>query len=185
MNESSSPSIEVNPHDHPPAHQADILTPDVEMMIFTWVTFFLLLAILYKYAWKPILLALDAREEHIRKSLEEAQKAHEQLEQVKLTTNKMLSEADEKAKHIVERAQKAAVEAARVIEKKTREEAHILMTNASQEVAKLVEKAQVQLRRESVSAAVTLATKIMEEELDKSRQEKLIDKYIQEFDPEQ
>ena len=65
--------------------QSDIISPDVSMMLLTWVTFLLLLALLYKTAWKPILDALDAREEKIRRALEDAQKAHEELERVNQT----------------------------------------------------------------------------------------------------
>ena len=50
------------------------LTPDVTMIVLTWATFFTLFFVLYKFAWKPILTALDNREESIRRSVEEVQK---------------------------------------------------------------------------------------------------------------
>jgi len=160
-----------------------IISPDVGMMVLTWVTFFLLLAVLYKYAWKPILSGLDAREETIRRSLEEAQQARDELAKVHIETQKMIVAADEKAKHIVDRARKAAVEAARVIEHKANEEAQIILKNAEHEIEAMKDKAIVTLRKESVDLAVSLAEKIIDEELDKEKHRTFVDKLIKEFHP--
>ena len=155
-----------------------LLTPEVTILILTWVTFFLLFAILYKFAWKPILNALDAREDYIKKSLQQADQAKEQFEKMNQQCEKMLSEADHKAKEIVNRASKAAHEAAKSIEEKAKEETQILIENAQREIKAQVDRAQAQLREKSAEIAVGLAQKILEENLDETRQRKLIDRFI-------
>ena len=61
------------------AGSSNLLMPETLMVILTWVTFFILLFILQKFAWKPILAGLKKREDYIRKSLEDADKINEQL----------------------------------------------------------------------------------------------------------
>ena len=58
----------------PETQQPGILSPDITLVILTWISFFALLVILHKFAWKPILAGLKQREDYIRKSLEDADK---------------------------------------------------------------------------------------------------------------
>ncbi len=184
MEDSLSHNTEVGTAGHSEAAKPGILTPDAQMLVLTWVTFGLLLVVLYKFAWKPILTMLDAREENIRKALEDAQKAREELARVKEDSQKIVSAADEQAKMIVERSRKAATEAARVVESRARDEASIVLNNATAEIEAMQKKAHMDLRREGADLAVNLAGKIIHEHLDKAKHEKLIDRLIEEFEPE-
>lgn len=166
------------------SQQAGIMSPDASMIILTWITFALLLAILYRFAWKPILQALDDREARIRKSLDDARKASEELAQIQGQREKIINEADHQARDIVESSKKAAVEAAKAIERKAKDEASVLMGNAESEIEALQKKAQMSMRKESVDLAVQLAEKLIHEKLDVAHQQKLIDRLIEDFDPE-
>ncbi len=178
-------TIEVDAQEgHAGAAQGGLMSPDSTIAVLSYVTFFILLAILYKFAWKPILAVLEARENTIRQSLDDAKKAKEELQKVQEASRQMIKEADEQAKIIVERSRKAAVEAAKVIEHQAKEEAQIMLTNANQEIKKIIEKAQITLRQESVHWAVGLAQKILKENLDESKQQKLIDQFIKDWKPE-
>ncbi len=160
-----------------------IMTPDLSMAILTWITFFLLLGILYKFAWKPILAALDEREAKIRRSLDDAQKAKAELEQIEQARAQRIAQADEQAKAILDRARRAAVEAASIIEYKAKEEAQITLNNATHEINALAQKTKTILKKESVDLAVVLAEKIIQENLDVNKQQKLIDQFLKDFDP--
>ena len=184
MTESNSEVVEVNSHSQGFGENAGILSPDVSMLILTWVTFAILLSILYKFAWKPILMALDAREESIRKSLDDAQKARDELARVNDQSRQIISEADQKAKEIVERSRRAATEAAQAIERKAKEEVTILMTNAETEITAMQKKAQMALRQESIDLAVSLAGKLIREKMDSAKEQKLIDQLIKDFELE-
>ncbi len=160
---------------------AGFLSPDVSMLILTWVTFFLLLIVLYKLAWKPILSALDAREKSIRDAVGEAEKIRQELLKIDEVRKRSLKDAEEKSKEIIVQARNGAVEAARIIHEKSKEEAQILLENARREIKNEVEKAQADLRQESAQIAVLLAGKLIEKNLDDEKNRKLIDELIRDI----
>ena len=142
------------------AHEPGVMSPDIIMLILTWVAFISLMLILHKFAWKPILAALDAREEVIRKSVEEA---------------------ENKSRQMIEDSRKAAVEAAKIIQEKAREEAKILIENATREIGAERDRAQDQLKKLSAEIAVDLAEKILEENVDEAKNRRLIDEYLKQI----
>lgn len=158
--------------------EKSLLSPDVTIFLLTLVTFFLLLAVLYKFAWKPILSALDKREDEIRKSVEEAARIKAELEKISEERAKVLREAEAKSKEILAESRKGAVEAAKVIQEKAKEEAGILLENARREIKDETEKAQALLRKESAHLAVGLAAKLIQENFDDEKNKKLIDDFI-------
>ena len=174
-------SIAVNPDMTSHSSDAGFLTPDVMMVVFTWVTFFLLLAILQKFAWKPILANLDKREESIRESLENADKIASQMAEIQATHNKMLEEAELESKAIIEKSRKAAVEAAKIIENKAREESKILLENAQRDIKAEIANARENLRKESSRIAIELAGKLIEENLDTEKNHQLINRIMKEL----
>src|SRR3989338_10590425 len=103
---------EIGVAEPPQSHnKAGFLTPDATVALLTWITFFALLAILKKFAWKPILDGLDAREEKIRKALDDARKAGEELAKINQTRASAVSAAENHAPENVEPARKTPVEA--------------------------------------------------------------------------
>ncbi len=152
-----------------------------EMTLWTMVTFILVLVLLYKFAWKPILSGLDKREDFLRESVANAEKLREEMENLEQTRQRTLSEVEEEAKNTLAKARKAANEAARVIEHKAREEGQIHLENARREIKTEREKAVARLKRESAETAVALAAKIIDEELDEDRSRALTDKLIKEL----
>ncbi len=167
-----------------PAHGSepkDPLAVDGKMVGFTWLVFAVLLVILYKFAFKPILSGLDAREGRIRNAMDEADDARKQLEQIESTRDSLIAEADDKAKDIVADSRKAADEAARVIKAKAHEDAQIMLENAEREIQEAENRARSELRKQSAEMAITLAGKIVGENLDNDRNRLLTDKLISEI----
>lgn len=173
----STESVQIDPpskgHGSP-----DILKPDVTLILFTWITFFILLAVLYKFAWKPILAGLDQREDTIRRSLDEAEKTHQEFEKIDQTRQQMILEAEEKAKNLLNNSRKAAHNASRVITEKTREETLIMLENTKREVKAEFEKAERKLRQESAETAIALAGQLIEENLDDKKNRRLVENLI-------
>ena len=159
-------------------HQQSFISPDVTMMLLTWVTFLSLLAILYKFAWKPILQALDDREAAIRKAVDDADKAKAELAKTNATRAQLIAEAENKAKGIITQSRTAAVEAAKIIEQKAREEAQILLENARREIKEETQKAQSILRKESAQIAVSLASKLIDENLSTQKNQEIVNEFI-------
>lgn len=156
----------------------DLFSPDLTLVILTWVTFLSLLAILYKFAWKPILAGLDKREETIRKSLEEADRIKEELREINQKREQLIREAEDKSKEIIDEGRKAAIEAAHIIEHKAKEESQIMLENAERQIKDVTEEAQFELRKMSADIAVELAGRLIEENLDSEKNRKLVNELI-------
>jgi F-type H+-transporting ATPase subunit b len=175
-------TIEVSQHASEHHGAADsLLAANQGLVLWTWVTFILVCIVLYKVAWKPMLSGLDERERDIRKSLDDAEKIRDEMARLGQTQQRMLGEAEDQAKTILTEARKGAAEAARTIESRAREEAQILVENATRDLAAAQEKARADLRRESTEIAVTLAGRIIEEKLDAEKDRALVDRLIEEL----
>ena len=160
----------------------DFLTPEIQVLLMTWATFFLLLAILYRYAWKPILAALDQRENSIRQSVDEADEIHREYEEIETRKGRILHEAKEKGKDIISESRKAGANAAKVIEEKAKSEAQIIFENSERDMKARSEKALADLKKESADIAVILAGKVIQENLkDKAANKRFIDKLIKDL----
>jgi F-type H+-transporting ATPase subunit b len=161
--------------------EAGVMAISPMMMGLTWVTFILVTIILYKVAWKPILATLERREESIRKAQENAEKIRQQLVEMEEARKKAVAEADNQAKEILAAARRAAEEAGRVIEEKSRKEAQILVENAERDIGKARDKAVAALRKESAELSIALAGKLVGANLDDEKNRSMVDKLIGEL----
>src|SRR6185436_14395550 len=85
-----------------------LVQPDPGLFIWTIVTFLVLLALLAKFAWRPLLAALEARRQLIAKAIDDAERARADLERVQQDSAKLLQEARVEAESIVSRSRVAA-----------------------------------------------------------------------------
>jgi F-type H+-transporting ATPase subunit b len=160
-----------------------ILTPDPGLVFWTSLTFILLLLILRRYAWKPILRALKVREEYIEFSLKDAEQAKEEISKMSETRKQMMDtarlereglirEAREMKNEIVEEARAAAkVEASRIVEK------------AREQIDRERKEAVANIRQQVGLMSLEIAEKILKEELvSDEKQQSVIEKYLQQVD---
>ncbi len=142
-----------------------LVIPDIGLLFWMLLSFGIVLFILKKFAWKPILSALDEREESIADSLNSAKQAREEMERLKADNEKILEEAK------VERDQ--LIKEAREIKQEIIEEAK---SNATTEAAKIIEAARVdienqrmiavnQMKAEMIELSVEIAEKVLHKEL--------------------
>ncbi len=167
-------------HGPDPAHngEPDVISVSGPMVFWTLLVFAGLVYVLGKYAWKPILGALDKREAGLRQAVVDARKLKAELAEIEDVRQRTADEAKAEAKAIVADARKAAVEAGRVIQAKAREESQILLENAQREIKTATERARADLRRESADLAVQIASALVEDSLDEKRGRELADKLI-------
>ncbi|HMO03647.1 MAG TPA: F0F1 ATP synthase subunit B [Kiritimatiellia bacterium] len=170
-------TIEV-PADHGHAEKPGPIDVSGKMMVLTYVTFAITAIVLYKVAWKPILNALDKREETLRKAMEEAEKTRAEMAAIDQTRARIIEEADKRAREILEQARVAAVETAKSLESKAREESQILLENAKREIHAEQDRAMANLRKESAELAIDISRKLIKDNLDESRSRKLADSLI-------
>ncbi len=163
------------------AQQLSILPSDVTMVILTWVTFFCLLALLHKFAWKPILEALQKREKEIREALENADKAKLQLARIEEEKQKILDVAKTQAAHIINQGRKTARDLAVDIEAKSRQHGQEIIQSAHAQIAGEKQRLLKTLRQESAEVAISLAEKIIKENMDKDKNRRLVEEAVKQL----
>ncbi|MCM8538743.1 MAG: F0F1 ATP synthase subunit B [Lentisphaeraceae bacterium] len=156
----------------------DPVKPDTTMFFLTWGIFLALLLVLYKVAWKPILTGLNEREDKIRQSIEDAEKATTELKEVQENSKKLLQEADAEAKSIVSKARETAQTLSKEIEEKAKSEAQSVRDNALKDIESAKVEAMQSLRNESAELAIELAGKLLGENLDNEKNRTLTEKLI-------
>jgi F-type H+-transporting ATPase subunit b len=151
-----------------------LVQPDPGLFIWTIVTFLLLLTLLAKFAWRPLLQALEARQEAIRKSLDDAQRARQELERINQDSQRILSEARVEADAIVSRSRSDADRLRSELREQARAEAANIVKNAERQIQLETERARQQIRREAADLSVMIAEKLLRRNITKEDNEKLI-----------
>ncbi len=151
---------------------------DPGVIIWTALTFGLLLVLLRFTAWKPILTALDTREESIRQSIERAEEAKRESERLLEENRKNLARADEKGQQLIREARELAEKLRNESVAKATAEANKVLDKAREEIERDKQQAIVQLHGLVAELAVRAAEKILNETIDESRQKKLVDSFL-------
>ena len=148
---------------------------DPGLYIWTIVIFLTLLALLAKFAWRPLLQALDARQESIRQSLDDAAKAKQELERLQTESQRILAEARGEAETIVARTRDDANRFRDEMRQKAQQEAAIIVKNAGKQIELETLRAVQQIRHEAVDLSVAIASKLLQRNVSKQDNERLIE----------
>ena len=148
------------------------------LMIWTVVTFIVLLLILKKVAWKPILTALDKRENDIKESLAQAEKAKDDAKQILEQNQANLAKAEEESKKIIEQSRAYAESLKEQLMRESKEQAKKIVDEASSEIQRKKDAAFEELKGQIAEIAVGAAEKIIRESLDAQKSKQVIDKYL-------
>lgn len=151
------------------------------LIIWTTVTFILLLLILKKVAWKPILESLSARENSIAEALKKAETAKKEAEEIIANNKANLAKFEEEAKTIISEARAYAEKLKAETEEKSKAEAKRLIDEAKQEIERKQQEAFNLLKAKVAEIAVDAAEKILKANLDKEKNTQLVNRYIDEL----
>jgi F-type H+-transporting ATPase subunit b len=155
-----------------------LLSVEPGLMIWTIVIFTLLVLILRKFAWKPLLDSLNKREQTIKDSVEKAEHLRQEAEKI-LEENKMLlAKADEESRRVINEGKQYAEKLRNELIGKTHEDAAKMIKQAKDEIEREKISALNELKSEIADLAVKAAGKIIEENLDEKKQKKIIDGFI-------
>jgi F-type H+-transporting ATPase subunit b len=158
-----------------------LVQPDPGLYIWTIVTFLILLALLARFAWRPLLDALEQRQDAIRKSLEDARQAKEELQRLQAESARILAEARGEAAGIISSTRSDAARFADEMKQKARADADALVRNAQREIDTQTLRAIDTIRREAVDLSVAVAAKILRRDISKADDERLVDDAIREM----
>ena len=107
-----------------------LVQPDPGLFIWTILTFLVLVALLGRFAWRPLLLALEGRQAAIAKSIEDAERARQELERLQRESSQMMQQARVEADAIVSRSRSDAEALREELKQKSRAEAAAIVKNA-------------------------------------------------------
>ena len=148
---------------------------DPGLFIWTIVTFLVLLTLLAKFAWGPLLQSLAAREETIRKALTDAEKARLELERLNQESEAIIRQARVDADGIVASSRADAERLRGELREKARAEADGILKNAERQIQLETARALEQIRREAGDLSVAIASKIIQRNITKEDNERLIE----------
>jgi F-type H+-transporting ATPase subunit b len=152
-----------------------LVQPDPGLFIWTIVTFLGLLWALKKLAWSPLLTALETRQNAIRKSLDDAQQAQVELTRLNTESGQIIQKARVEAEAIITQSRADGDRVREEIRAKARVEADHIVKNAERQIQLETSRALEQIRREAVDLSVMIASKIIQRNLSKEDNERLID----------
>ncbi len=151
------------------------------VIFWTTLTFLILLFVLKKTAWKPILDSLNAREKSISDAIESAEKAREEAEKLLAENKANLAKAEEEAQKIIQQGREYSEKLKAQMLEESKAEAKKLVDDASAEIERKNKEMFVQLKNEVATIAVKAAEKLIMENLDEEKQSKIVSKYIEDI----
>lgn len=151
------------------------------LSVWTLIVFAALVFILGRYAWGPILGAVEAREKGIQQALDEAAARNAEASRILAQHKEQLADARRQASELIAEGKAAGEELRKGIEEKARSEAQSIVERARDEIARERDQAIDALRRESVELALAAASRLMQERLDQEKDRELVERYLGEM----
>ena len=158
-----------------------LVTVDPGLYIWTIATFLVLAWALAKFAWKPLMKALDDRQKTIAAAVDDARQAREQLERAQQDANKLLVQARVDAEELLNRGRADADRFRQELKDKAVAEAANIRKEAERTIQRETAKAIDQIRAEAVDLSVAIASKLIRREITPSDQDALLSETLREM----
>ncbi len=155
-----------------------LVQPDPGLYIWTIIVFLVLAFLLMKFAWKPLLAMLEKREDNIKLALLDAEKARDELANVKEDTEKLLNEARTESQAIVAAGKKNAERMQEEIVDKAQSKSDVLLADAKKQIQLEKDRAITDVRAEVVNLSMQVAEKLIKKNLSKEDNLKLINESL-------
>ena len=155
-----------------------MLDPNPGLIVWTIVTFVLLLIVLRKFAWKPLLKGLHDRESSIRGTLEHADHAKAEAERILEENRRQLARAAEESQKILSEGRALGDKLKQEIVDQANQQSRRMVEQARLEIERDKQHALAELRGEVANLAIQAAGKILNETLDEKKHRALIDESL-------
>jgi F-type H+-transporting ATPase subunit b len=158
----------------------DLVTPDIGLIFWTTVSFAILYFILAKFAWKPILGAVNEREKSIKDALSAAEMAKEEMASLKADNEKILNEAKLQRESLLKEAREIRSRIIADAESEAPEKANKLIQSAKTAIENEKSAAMKELNNTVVDLSLNIAEKLLSKELDnKEKQQENIQEILE------
>jgi len=162
-----------------------LVQPDPGLFIWTILTFLVLVWALGKFAWRPLLAALEERQRTIQKSLDDAKQAQLELKRLQEQSAEIMATARSEAQDIVAKSRASAETVREDVKRKARAETEALVSNARQQIQQETTQALQEVRREAVDLSLAVASKLIKKNLTKEDNDNLIQESINQISTSQ
>ncbi|MBN1760288.1 MAG: F0F1 ATP synthase subunit B [Chitinispirillaceae bacterium] len=167
---------------HEPSQEGGgLFSIDPGLIIWTWVVFGLLLVILRKFAWKPMMESVEQRESMMTRAVEQAQKTKEELDRISRTQEEMLRQAKDEARKIIGDGRAAAEATARRIQEDAQVQAMKTIDEAREQLLREKELALREIREQSVDLIVAASGKLIEKSLDDETHRRIVEQHLEQW----
>jgi F-type H+-transporting ATPase subunit b len=161
-----------------------LLNPDTGLIIWTIVSFACLVLLLGKVAWKPLLQALQEREDGIRKAIADAASSRQTADQLKAQYEQELARGQEKVDAMLKQAQAEGQRLREQMLKETEAEARRLTEQTKRQLEEEKAKLSRELRQEVAGLSVRLTEKLLRHSVNAKEQENLVAGFMKDLDKE-
>ena len=153
----------------------ELVTPEIGLIFWTTIVFSLLLIVLKKYAWKPILTAVDERNKSIEDALKAADKAKKEMLALNTDNERILIEAKKERDTLLKEGREIKNSIIAEAKDKAKAEGDKILTIAKEQINNEKMKAITELKNQVAEMSIDIAEKILKSELsDKNKQKELI-----------
>lgn len=164
-----------------PAHEPEVFEPGdwrTDLSIYTFVVFLVLLGVLTKFAWGPVIAALDAREENIRKNIEDAEAARVSAEAMLADRAKKLESVQDEVREILAEARRDAEHTKTEIVASAQKEADATKHRALEEINRARDQALNDLFQNMTGQVATATEHVIGRALTEDDRNRLIDESL-------
>ncbi|AYA38217.1 F0F1 ATP synthase subunit B [Hymenobacter oligotrophus] len=159
----------------------NLITPDFGLLFWQFVVFLLLVFLLAKFAWKPILAGLREREESIENALRQADQAKLEMQQLKAGNEKLLAEARQERDRILKEATTISEQLIEQAKQKATDEGARMIMQAREAIQNEKQAALAEVKNTAAQLSIDIAERILRRELtDATAQKQLVTDYLQE-----
>ncbi len=155
---------------------------DLGLLVSQAVNFLLLLLLLYRFLFKPVMGKLEERAARIKQGLEDAEESARIREQAEKEYQETLGRARQEAHEIIEQATRTAEQQRQEILAQARQEAHEIVIRARQQAEREIQKGRIALQQEIVNLSIETASRLIRESLDDQKHRQLVQEFLTELD---
>jgi F-type H+-transporting ATPase subunit b len=160
----------------------NLVTPDIGLIFWTTLTFLILLFLLKKFAWKPILNMVKERDESIENALNSAEEAKKEMAALNAKNEELLQEAREERDKMLKEARDTKDKMISEAKEQAREEGNKLISNARESIETDKKAALADIKNQVATLSVEVAERILKNKLaEDGGQDKLVEKYIEDI----
>ena len=159
-----------------------LVQPDPGLFFWTILTFLTLVFLLKKFAWGPLLKALEERQETIRKSLDDAEQATQDLTRLQDESAQIIAEARAEAQSIVTKSRAEAERVREDLKEQAKSEADAILKNAERQIHLETDRAVQQIRQEVVELSLNVASKLIRKNLTQEDNDALIQESLSQIE---